>query len=307
MEIEKIASLVGHNAPIYCLAHGRDDRYFYTAGGDGWIVEWSLDAPELGRVVAEVGLPVFSLLFLKKEKTLVAGDQNGGLRFVPLDRPDEQRHVLHHKKGVFDIQLIENQLFTLDGDGCFTRWDLETWRPSETLRLSPKSLRCAVFLKKSNEIAIGASDGNVYFIDAGGLFLRRKMEGVHDPSVFCGLFLEEKNQLITGGRDARLKFWDIESDPVLLEKDLPAHLFTINHAVFLAGRSAGFEGFLVTASRDRTIKIWKKSSGELLKVIDLVRNGGHFRSVNRLLAMPDGHFISVGDDRQGIVWRVSGG
>lgn len=65
-----------------------------------------------------------------------------------------------------------------------------------------------------------------------------------------------------------------------------------------------FENKIVTASRDRSLKIWEKSSGELLKVIDLLRNGCHLRSVNRLLAMPDGHLISVGDDRQGIVWRV---
>ena len=221
MNIQKSATLSGHNAPIYALAHGRDDRHFYTAGGDGWLVEWSLDAPELGRVVAEVGLPVFSLLFLKKENLIVAGDLNGGLRFVPLDRPEDQRHILHHKKGVFDIQLIDNQLVTLGGDGLLTRWDLEKWHPSESLRLSPKSLRCAIFLKKRNEIAVGASDGNVYFLDADGLFLKRKIEAAHDPAVFCGLFLEEKNQLISGGRDARLKFWDLENDPILFEKTCP--------------------------------------------------------------------------------------
>ena len=115
-------------------------------------------------------------------------------------------------------------------------------------------------------------------------------------------FFEEKNQLVSGGRDARLCFWDLESDPILLKREIPAHLFTINHAVFCPGPT----GWLVTASRDRTLKIWDPASGALLKVVDTLRNGGHIRSVNRLLTLPGGHLVSAGDDRQGIVWRVSG-
>ena len=298
MKIEKIAALTGHNAPIYALATGRDDRHFYSAGGDGWVVEWSLDSPELGRVVAEVGLPVFSLFFFKKENLLVAGDQNGGVRFIPLENPAAQRHILHHKKGIFDIQFFDNQLFTLGGDGYLTRWDWASRRPLESIRIAPKSLRCAIFLEKRREIVVGASDGNLYFLDGDGLFLKNKIDAAHDPAVFCGVSFEEKNQLITGGRDAHLRFWELGNDPILMKTDLPAHLFTINHVVFV-------ENWLVTASRDRTLKIWDPATGELLKVVDTLRHGGHLRSVNRLLALPGGELVSAGDDRQGIIWQLS--
>jgi WD40 repeat protein len=281
MNIQKITTLTGHNGAIYALASSRDGRRIFSAGGDGWVVEWSLERPDLGKLVAQVETAVFSLLFFEEKNLLLAGDQNGGLRVIPIDAPENQRHILHHKKGIFDLQLIDNQLVTVGGDGCLTRWNLGNFTPESTIQLSPKSLRNFVFLEKYREIAAAASDA-------------------HDPAVFSLIYLKEKNELVSGGRDAILRFWDLEKSPILLKKDIPAHLFTVNHAVLFGKKDA----FFATASRDKTIKIWDSETSELKKVIDTLRNGGHIRSVNRLLVLPDQLLLSAGDDRQIIVWKI---
>jgi WD40 repeat protein len=300
MNIQKITTLTGHNGAIYALTSSRDGRRIFSAGGDGWVVEWSLEQPDLGKLVAQVETAVFSLFFFEEKNLLIAGDQNGGLRIIPIDAPENQRHILHHKKGIFDIQLVDNQLVTIGGDGCLTRWNWENFTPQTTLQLAPKSLRAFVFLEKYREIAVAASDGSIYFLDADELYLKRKIDAAHDPSVFLLLFLKEKKELISGGRDAILRFWDLEKSPILLKKDIPAHLFTINHAV-LFGKN---DTFFATASRDKTIKIWESETGELKKVIDTLRNGGHIRSVNRLRFLPGQILLSASDDRQIIVWKI---
>jgi WD40 repeat protein len=300
MNIQKITTLTGHNGAIYALASSRDGRRIFSAGGDGWVVEWSLERPDLGKLVAQVETAVFSLLFFEEKNLLLAGDQNGGLRVIPIDAPENQRHILHHKKGIFDLQLIDNQLVTVGGDGCLTRWNLGNFTPESTIQLSPKSLRNFVFLEKYREIAAAASDGSIYFLDADELFLKRKIVNAHDPAVFSLVYLKEKNELVSGGRDAILRFWDLEKSPILLKKDIPAHLFTVNHAVLFGKKDA----FFATASRDKTIKIWDSETSELKKVIDTLRNGGHIRSVNRLLVLPDQLLLSAGDDRQIIVWKI---
>ena len=49
----KIAQLTGHNAAVYALANGVQDQHFISGAGEGWIVEWDLEAPELGQLLAK--------------------------------------------------------------------------------------------------------------------------------------------------------------------------------------------------------------------------------------------------------------
>lgn len=303
LQAKKIADLRGHEAAIYALASGRDGHVF-TAGGDGWIVDWDLAAPDFGRLAAKTDGQLFSLLFLAEKNTLVAGDMNGGVRWIDLENPDAQRNVAHHRRGVFDAQLIDNQVVTLGGDGFLTRWDIEKKAARESVQLSSKSLRACLFLEKRGEIAVAASDGSIYFLDSKSLEQKAKIASAHAPSVFCLAVSEDEKRLFSGGRDARLRVWDLENALKMLA-DLPAHNFAINS---LAADSE--DRFLASASRDRTIKIWDLETLELQKVIETVRSGGHIRSVNRLILTQKGpkneqkRLISASDDRSAVVWEI---
>ena len=54
LKVKKIAQLTGHNASVFALAKGKDARHFLSGSGDGWVVEWSLDNPDLGKLIARV-------------------------------------------------------------------------------------------------------------------------------------------------------------------------------------------------------------------------------------------------------------
>ena len=100
-----------------------------------------------------------------------------------------------------------------------------------------------------------------------------------------------------------------------LRQEVKAHLFTI-HA--LAGSELGW---LASGSMDKTVKIWDRNTGELLKVIDREKypSRGHSHSVNALcwLALaksgPNANLetglrrllASAGDDKIIRVWEVS--
>jgi WD40 repeat protein len=84
-------------------------------------------------------------------------------------------------------------------------------------------------------------------------------------------------------------------------KSQPAHLFTINNIAFHPT-----EPIFATASRDKMIKIWDLNNYKLLKVIDVIKFGGHINSVNKLLwSTFNNLLISVSDDRTVIVWKIS--
>ena len=298
LEIEKIHTCTGHNAALYALAPGHNSRHFLTAGGDGWVVEWDLDAPDLGKLVASVETQIFALCALPDPNRIVAGNMNGGLHWIDRRQPEQTRNVQHHKRGVYALQAIGPWLFSAGGDGFLTRWDAAEARSVESLQLSHQSLRSIAFSEKRGEIAVGASDCSIYVLDAETLEIKQVFRDAHSNSVFTLAYSPNENYLLSGGRDAMLRVWNLDQAGALISEQ-PAHLFTLNHLVFSPDGA-----LFATASRDRTLKIWDAQTFELLKVLDTLRFGSHPRSVNRLLWLPDS-LISCGDDRAAMCWRIT--
>ena len=303
MKIEKIHTCTGHRAAVYALAPGKDERHFLSAGGDGWVAEWNLDNPEIGQLAASTEVQIFSLCSLPDGR-LVAGDMNGGVRWIDRSMPENTRNIQHHGKGTFDILAAGNWVFTIGGDGILTRWDLEKSRSLESLQLSNQALRSISFSEKRKELSVGASDNSIYLLDVETFEIKHVVKNAHTNSVFAVAYSPDARYLLSGGRDAMLRVWDLENPQSLnphlspLTPEQPAHLFTLNHIVFSP------EGNLfATASRDKTLKIWDAQTFQLLKVVDTIRYGGHINSVNRLLWLPD-CLLSCSDDRTVILWRM---
>lgn len=306
--IRKIHQLTGHNAAIYALVPGPSPGTFLSAAGDGWIVEWSLhDAKQgedvLGKLIAKVDTQVFSLAYLPLTHTLVAGDMNGGVHWLNLQEERPNRHIAHHKKGTYGVVVAGGQLLTLGGNGVLTLWDTLRQNSMESLRLSNQALRAAAYLSTTKEWLIGSSDHNIYRLSADGFTVQETIKGAHENSVFClEPYSEGERKFFSGGRDAHLKVWQREGKKTALINSQPAHWFTINHLITTPDGK-----YLLTASRDKTIRIWDAKTHQLLKTLDAVRDGGHVNSVNRLMWVPDTNFfVSASDDRSIVVWEWDG-
>lgn len=295
--LKKLHQLTGHEAAVFALSPGFDPDTVLSAGGDGFVVEWNLDNPEIGRLIAKVGAQLFSMAALPGERKLVLGNMEGGVHWVSLDDPETSRNVAHHKKGTFAILPAGNEVFTAGGEGRITRWSAEECRSLESLHLTNQSLRTIDFCPQRNELAVGASDNRIYLLDRESLEIRHRIDYAHQNSVFALRYAPGGQYLLSGGRDAHLNAWSLEATPQKIFSQ-PAHWFTINHIAF---HPDGLS--FATGSRDKTIKIWDAQNFQLLKVLETVRDQGHLRSVNTLLWSSRGDaLISAGDDRSLIVW-----
>ncbi len=299
MEINKIAQLTGHNGSVFALTEGEAKHYVISGAGDGWIVQWDLINPEVGRLIAKADANIYSICFVKEKQLLILGDMNGGMHWIPVADPAMQKNIAHHNKGVFEIQYIENQIFSAGGDGVFTKWSLEKQRTLESIQLSNQSLRAFSFSKIRQEIAVAASDRNIYILDSNSLSLKTVIESAHSNSVFSIAFSPDGKKLISGGRDALLKVWDCTHDFECISNE-PAHWYTINAIAFHP------QGHLfATGSRDKTIKIWDANTLKLLKVIDTIKNGCHLNSINSLFWSDYNYWlVSASDDRSLMIWEI---
>lgn len=293
------AILTGHNASVFALSTTNDPRYILSGAGDGWVVRWDLDEPELGKLIAKVDAQIFALKHLPDLDQVVVGNMNGGVHWVDLSHPERTKNIAHHRKGVFRILRIADEVYTAGGDGVLTRWDVHERRTIESIQLSHLSLRGLDYCPSREELAVGASDRNIYIIDLQSFEVKASIKAAHEHSVFSVQFSPDGQLLFSGGRDAQLKVWDANGLHNLSSQ--AAHWFTINDIVFHP------EGqFFATASRDKTIKIWDAQTFQLKKVLDTIRDRCHVNSVNSLLWSTHHHqLISASDDRSLMVWTTT--
>ena len=299
IRITKIAQLTGHNASIFTITKDIQEGSFLSGAGDGWVVRWNFEAPDLGKLIAKVDTQIFSMCPIPNSSKVVVGNMNGGVHWIDLEQPDQTKNIAHHKFGVFDVQFVAPYIYTLGGAGLLSRWSTEEHRALESIKLSTSSLRCMHYSKARNELAIGASDHNIYLLDADSLKVKQTIPAAHDNSVFTLKYSPDNQFLLSGGRDAHLKVRAIDQNFKLISSQ-PAHWYTINSISFDPTAA-----FFATGSRDKTVKIWDSTNFELIKVLEGVRDKGHLNSVNKVFwSNYNNYLISASDDRSIIIWKV---
>ena len=87
--VKKLHTLTGHNDCIYALREGADPRYFYTGAGDGMVVEWDLDHPKDGVLLARLPHSVYALEVDAKRNSLLVGHNYEGIHVIDLEEKKE--------------------------------------------------------------------------------------------------------------------------------------------------------------------------------------------------------------------------
>ena len=298
IQVNKLHTLTGHNDCIYALKEGADPRYFYTGAGDGMVVEWDLDNPKDGTLLARLPHSVYALEVDSKRNTLIIGHNYEGIHVIDLVETKESWSLKLSAAAIFDLKVFGDELFVATGDGILFVVDLEARAIKRHINLSSKSIRVLAIAPFKKQLALGFSDHSIQILDlAQGAAPIARLEG-HSNSVFALDFSPGEEVLVSGGRDACLKFWNTNS--YFLEENKVAHMYAINYLSF---REDG--KYLVTCSMDKSLKIWDSTSRNLLKVIDKARNAGHGTSINKVFwSTYSGVIVSVSDDRTIAIWQI---
>ena len=295
--VKEYTQLEGHKQGVYALLNLRGSSVIVSAGGDGAVVKWDLDEngpvrmnPEpsvAGVLFAQLPEPVFCLME-GLDGVIWAGTQ-GGLVFKLVSGEAPRMIKLGTSSVFFISRWMDGRIAVGLGSGELVFLDDEL-QLLDRKSLGKKSLRCCL----GDRGLIGGSDGLIWRLDAQGRVL--SFWKANSPSVFC-LAEDSQGDIVSGGRDALLMWMGEDGG---LKQEVKAHLFTI-HA--LAGSDLGW---LASGSMDKTVKVWDRNTGELLKVIDREKypSRGHSHSVNALCWV--GRLLaSAGDDKIIRVWEVS--
>jgi WD40 repeat protein len=298
MNVRKIDTFSGHRDSVYTIISDGTTSGFYSAGADGFVIQWDLKSPDLGKLVLRAGSSVYALCFDPENKQLWIGQNYEGIQLFDVASGQIVNTIKITSSAIFDIKIWQGKVLIALGDGVIVIMDVASFSIQKHIKVSDKSIRSIAINPVTNEFAAGDSSHQVHIFDLHDCSLKHTIQS-HSNSVFAVRYSHDNRYLLSMGRDAHVKVWEIESayEPV---HDIAAHMYAINHADYSPdGR------FFATCSMDKSIKVWDSSTFRLQKVIDRSRHAGHGTSVNKLLwSSYQNHLISCSDDRTISVWEI---
>ncbi len=299
MQITKIDTFSGHRDCVYTLSSSADGNQFFSAGGDGTVVRWNFDTPDLGELIAQVPASVYAICFDAQRNYLWVGQNYDGIHLIDVAQKKEINSVKITSSAIFDIKIFENDAFIGLSDGTIVIMDVNLFLVKKHIKASEKSVRSIDINPITAEFAVAYSDFSIKIFDLRDFSLKLVLTG-HQNSVFKVCFSPDYNYLISAGRDAHVKVWEVNKC-YNLYKDIPAHLFAINDVVYSPNGA-----IFATCSMDKSIKIWDANEFKLLKVIDKGRHAGHGTSINKLLWNSYTDYLIAGsDDKHISIWKCN--
>lgn len=293
MLFRKVRDITGHAAGVYSCRF--NENLIYTGSADKYIARWKLDEGVQDKFAIQFEQAVYSIDLIEN-RWLLAGLSDGALHVFDLHEKKEVYHYRQHTKAIFCIRHNQwkKQTYITDADGNLSIWD-EHFKLLIYLPLDSGKIRDIAIEEGGKHFTMACQDGTLRVFEAN-FFNEIKTIQAHEGGATSVVYHPvNRGQLISGGKDALLKQWDLEEEKEL--KQLPAHNFAIYRIIVLNNSQT-----VVTASRDKTIKIWD-SNLNFQERLDM-KEGGHRHSVNDLAKIDEKSFLSVSDDKRIIVWEL---
>lgn len=293
--LSKIREITGHAGAIYTV--DGDQRQVYTGSGDHFVARWNLDSGEQDKFAIQAEQSIYSLKLVNGQLQLVFGTTSGAVHVVDLAVRTELKHFVQHKTAIFCIaeNTAKKHVYSTDADGNLAIWKSGSWELLLFLPLQCGKIRDIHLNADGSLIFLACQDEKIRIFETNGYNEILAFNAHKDGTNCLHLFPQKPELLLSGGKDGHLRIWNWQEEKMLLE--VPAHNFGIYRIVFL------HEGkYFVTASRDKTVKLWDAATCNVIQRIER-KHGGHSHAVNDLWKVNEHEFVSVGDDKRIIFWR----
>jgi len=299
LQVKKIGQLTGHAQPVYALETMPDTSYVISAGGDRWIALWDLNTLQSVKALAQATSTVYALCYIPGFNYLAVGETTGGLHILDLNQSKPLKFFTTHQKAIFKLSYhpLKKWLYASTANGEISVWDIESLTLLQKIQLSNDKIRGISLDINHHRMAIACSDSFIYI-------LTDELKPLHAFKAHSWaantVLWHPSGDLISGSRDAHIRRWKIEADNEQLIQNIPAH----NFAIYALALSPDLN-WMASASRDKTIKLWKSEDLQFAYRINKEKDQAHTHSVNHVIWQKwNNLLVSCGDDKQIMVWEI---
>jgi WD40 repeat protein len=299
----QVSAWKAHGGRVRCLLALGDGDRLASCGDDPVIKLWSRATGAQIKELRGHKDRVFGLAGNPTGTLILSGGEDRTLKHWLLDRPGEPKTLRGHERAIRSVGLGTDLKWAASGsdDGCLKTWGLETGSKRHSVEAHRRRLNDIAIGPATGRIATAGEDATVKIWDAGTLGLLNTFLG-HSGAVQSLAFGPQEAWLASAGADGSLRLWDLgggrKKDDVSWEhegsilgigfdegrgivatvgEDTTVRIWSQrqgDHQTTLRGHLGPVytvlplkKDILVSASGDRTIKIWEISSSRLVRTL----------------------------------------
>lgn len=265
-------------------------------------------------------LPVTKVAFHPVFSQVASASEDTSIKLWDWEGGEFERTLKGHTKAVNDVEFDSkgNFIVSCSSDLSIKVWDANNdYKNTKTLHGHDHSVSSVRFLPGDDSVVSASRDKTIKIWDLTTGFCKKTLHG-HAEWVRGAVPSEDGRWLVSCSTDQTARIWDLGTGETKVE--LRGHEHVVEAAIFappsayaaireLVGITAPKDasaslpgGFVATASRDKTIRLWD-SAGQCLKTLI-----GHDNWVRGLAFSPNGKFLlSVSDDKTMRIWELKSG
>ncbi|KAI8993125.1 dynein regulator [Pilobolus umbonatus] len=282
-------------------------------------VDWIPRAPEKYSLVGHRN-PITRVAFHPIYQILASASEDTTIKIWDYESGEYERTLKGHTKAVHDITFDAkgNHLISCSADLTIKIWDTNNdYKCIRTLYGHDHSVSSVCVIPNADIIVSSSRDKTIKLWEMASGYCVKTFSG-HLEWVRSIQPSEDGKLLVSSSNDQTARVWDVQKGETKME--MRGHDHVVECAIFLpvlsypfvwewleanvkSNRDQAIPGqYIVTGSRDKTIKLWD-ASGQLLSTLI-----GHDNWVRGLVVHPSGKYlVSASDDKTMKIWDLRNG
>ncbi|KAL1510019.1 hypothetical protein ABEB36_004677 [Hypothenemus hampei] len=324
---------IGHLSAVYCLLFDHSGRYVITGADDLLIKLWSIYTGRLIAVFRGASLEITDIAIDSENCLLAAGSIDRILRVWNLQTGAPIAVLTGHTGMITSVNFCPTScwnykyIITTSTDGTVAFWPYNSegfgnkveFRPpnlyQEKIRPGQAQMICSSFSPGGTFLATGSADHHVriYYMKGDEGPQRILQTEAHTDRVDSIQWAHSGLRFLSGSKDGSAIIWwferqqwkniylDMRTKLADDKQNVESDSKKIRVTMVTWDRS---DQFVVTAVSDHSLKVWKASNGELVRVLI-----GHNDEVYVLESHPHDNdvILSAGHDGQLFIWDIHHG